>query len=246
MSAAPGSSRADVPSSTFTTVDVVLLLHNDEATVLSMVGRLLALRASFPALRRIILVDSASPDASGALASLMAALHPDVASVRLVEPGYAAAVRAGFAAASADYVAVVDGDGEYPVEALPGCIEVLDGCDMVLTFRTVRLYSRWRRFVSYVYASSVRGMFRVSFRDVGSGMKVYRRASVPLPAASSGSSFVAAEVLVRILRSGGVVREVPLVPRLNAHRPSGILRPREVARVLRDMLHLRLELSLRM
>jgi glycosyltransferase involved in cell wall biosynthesis len=82
-----------------------------------------ALLPEVPAELRVIVVDNGSVDDTSAVAEEHGALV-----VRESRPGYGAAVHAGIEAATAPYVAVMDGDGSFdPVQVLPLVEEVRRG-----------------------------------------------------------------------------------------------------------------------
>ena len=105
-----GAARARCRPSVRSVLDCQLVLpcRDEEA----------ALRALLPRVPRelsVIVVDNGSSDATAAVAR--AAGAEVVSDPR---PGYGAAVHAGIAAATATYVAVMDGDGSFdPADALP-------------------------------------------------------------------------------------------------------------------------------
>lgn len=89
----------------------------DEAPALA------GLLAKVPEVFRVIVVDNDSSDDTGAVAERLGATV-----VREMRHGYGAAVHAGLCASTADYVAVVDGDGSMdPRELLPLLEAVVDG-----------------------------------------------------------------------------------------------------------------------
>ena len=229
--------------------DIVVLLHNDELTIRQIVNELLSLQSNTPAIRSIILVDSSSPDRCGAIADEISREKP--ALVRVVHapiPGYADAVLLGLRSSSASWVAIIDGDREYPVAYLPTLISESErrAVSFVLTKRVHKPYSRYRRIVSAVYNFLVRSLFSVSFSDIGSGLRAYSRPIVDMSAECiSRSAFIAAEIPIRASLQGasGAYVEVPLLPELNTHRRSGIVRIGQITRVIREMVKFKLEVS---
>ncbi len=225
-------------------IDVVVLLYKDEATVRLITQEVLALRESVSCLGFVILVDSNSPDDSGAIADEMSRTHPDtVRSVHAAKSGYAEALSLGFASSSAPWVAIVDGDREYPVSYLKDLVSLRDKYDIILTRRLSKPYSTFRIVLSAIYNKIVRLVFRVEFIDIGSGLKMYSRMSELLDRVESKSSFIAAELPIRAVHAGRAYVEVPITQLLNTHRPSGIVNVREIVQVCRDIAHVRWSLG---
>jgi glycosyltransferase involved in cell wall biosynthesis len=76
---------------------------------------------------RLVLVDNASTDGSGALARRIAAAHPGIETVHLAEtrPGKIHALECAFAAVTTPYVAFCDADTFYPPHYLRRCEDLL-------------------------------------------------------------------------------------------------------------------------
>ena len=82
-----------------------------------------ALLPRVPAAYRVIVVDNGSKDDTAAVA-----VKHGATVVTESRPGYGAAVHAGLEAATAEYVAFMDGDGSFdPVELAPLLADVRDG-----------------------------------------------------------------------------------------------------------------------
>ncbi|HKI87276.1 MAG TPA: glycosyltransferase family 2 protein [Thermoanaerobaculia bacterium] len=110
--------------------------------------------------------------------------------------------------------------------------EELDG---VLGYRTEKLYSPWRRLVSFSFNHLTRLCFGVGFRDVGS-IRLLRRSLFGPLRLYSRSAFLNAERLLVGVRAGARLAEVPV-----AHRPrlagrGGGAKLRRVIAAVRDLL----------
>ena len=96
-------------------VSAIVPCYNAAEFVEDAVARLLAQQAIA---LEVIVVDDGSADETAALASALAAQHPEVTFVALPEnQGVAAAREAAVAAATAEYVWFVDADDEWPSDA---------------------------------------------------------------------------------------------------------------------------------
>jgi glycosyltransferase involved in cell wall biosynthesis len=96
--------------------DLVLPCRDEAAALAALLPRV-------PREFRVIVVDNGSSDGTAAVATGLGALV-----VTEPTPGYGAAVHAGVRAASAPYVAVMDGDGSFePADLLPLLRDVVEG-----------------------------------------------------------------------------------------------------------------------
>ena len=109
--------------------------------------------------------------------------------------GYGAAIRSGFANARYEWICLTDGDDEYDVFDLEKLIRLREFYDLVITFRYVKLYSSLRIFISWVYNLLVRILFRTSYRDISTGLRLVRRALVEEIDLDSSSPFIGRTVM---------------------------------------------------
>jgi glycosyltransferase involved in cell wall biosynthesis len=120
------------------------------------------------------------------------ALQPGQPWLRIIDLdgnfGEAAALCAGFASASGELVATLDGDGQNDPHDLPRLLQVLrnQGCRVVSGWRRERQEAFWLRVMPSRAANYlIRLVTRIPVHDTGCGLKVYRRevvAGVQLPA----------------------------------------------------------------
>jgi dolichol-phosphate mannosyltransferase len=180
------------------------------------------LAAAAPDGHRVLVVDGASPDGTGALADRLAARHPDRLQV-LHEPvkrglgpayldGFDVALRAG-----ARRLLEMDCDFSHD----PGDLRALLGtdADLVLGSRYVPGggVAHWgaaRRVVSRGGSWYARRVLGVDVRDLTGGFKCFRREvleAIDLPGVRSRGYAFQVELTYRALRAGFDVREVPIV-----------------------------------
>ena len=196
----------------------LILPTYDEAA--SLAGVVAGARAALAAEDlRILVVDDASPDGTGALAEALGAevLH------RPRKLGLGSAYVAGFAralAGGAELVCQLDADGSHDPAALPGLLALVrGGADVALGSRYVPGggvvgWHAARRAVSRAGCLYARAVLRVPVRDLTGGMKVWRagalRAIQPATVRSQGYAFQV-ELTYRALRGGLRVAETPIV-----------------------------------
>jgi dolichol-phosphate mannosyltransferase len=172
----------------------------------------------------VLVVDDASPDGTGEIVDKLAADEPRVHVIhRAAKLGLGTAYLDAFAWAlarsDAELVIQMDADFSHDPAEIPRMIEAARRADLVVGSRYkdgIRLlnWPLWRLFLSVaanVYASLVTG---VPVRDLTSGFKCFRRATLeglPLDAIRSDGYAFQIETTVHAWRRGARVHEVPIV-----------------------------------
>jgi glycosyltransferase involved in cell wall biosynthesis len=130
----------------------------------------------------IVVVDDASDDGTAEVA--VGSGVSGVSEIRLVRHdrnlGYGASLKTGIQAARFETIAIIDADGTYPAEAIPGLVESLAGVDMVVGDRSghpsaIPLVRRPAKAFLRALARYVTG---ISIPDLNSGLRVFRKSLV--------------------------------------------------------------------
>ncbi len=174
----------------------------------------------------VLVVDDNSPDGTGRVADALAAADPRVSVLhRTAKEGLGAAYRAGFARALADGYEVIgemDADGSHQPEQLHRLLEALDDpaapADLVIGSRwvpggSVVNWPRRREALSRGGNLYVRALLGVRVRDATAGYRLFRRSTlerIDLMTVRSTGYVFQTDLVVRTLRAGLVVREVPI------------------------------------
>jgi dolichol-phosphate mannosyltransferase len=199
----------------------IVLPTYDEADNLE--GIVAAVRAAVPE-ARVLVVDDASPDGTGAIADRLAATDPAVQVLhRPGKQGLGRAYVAGFEralAAGAEFVIEMDADFSHAPADVPRLLAAARaGADLALGSRYVPGggVENWhpvRRLVSRGGCEYARRMLRVPVRDLTGGMKCFRadalRAIDYGSVRSQGYAFQV-ELTYRTLVAGLRVVELPIV-----------------------------------
>ena len=199
----------------------VILPTYDEVESLAAV--VAGVRAALPA-ARVLVVDDASPDGTGALADRLAVADPSVMVLhRPGKAGLGRAYAAGFAralAAGAGHVIEMDADGSHDPADLPRLLAAAGaGADVVLGSRYVpgggvAGWGPLRRVLSRAGCAYARRVLGVGVRDLTGGFKCFSADALEAVEARSaraqGYGFQV-ELTWRALRRGLRVQEVPIV-----------------------------------
>jgi len=139
-------------------LSVVIPLYENSDTVSALIEELEAVLPSLAPAHEVILVDDASPDDTLGRARDLARAKPWVKVVALARNvGQHAAITAGLAHASGRRVAIMDGDGQHPPEALRTLWARADaGADVVIATWTARTDGAIRRLGSVTFWRTMR------------------------------------------------------------------------------------------
>lgn len=225
------STRAVLPAGV--TLDVVL-------PVLDEAGALPWVLARIPQGARAVVVDNGSTDGSADVARSLGA-------VVVTEPrrGYGYAVMAGVAAASAEFVAVMDADATLDPSFLVELLAVVStgSADLVMARRRPERGS-WNltgRLGNAVLARELAHRSAVRVRDLGPMRVLRRQALLDLDLEDTRFGY-ALEMVVKAARASLVVKEVdvPYLKRVGRSKVTGTVRGTALAvwdmtRVLRSM-----------
>jgi glycosyltransferase involved in cell wall biosynthesis len=184
-------------------------VYNDETTVRIVANRAIELLDEVADNYEIIIVNDGSPDSSGAIADQLALEYEKISVIHHpVNRGYGAAMKTGIAASKYEIICMVDGDNEYDVFDLKKMLAVRDYYMLIIAFRYKKLYSTKRIFISFIYNTVLRVVFKSPFRDISTGIRLIHRAVVDDLELTSNSPFIGAELTLKSMLRGFPVGEV--------------------------------------
>jgi putative flippase GtrA len=200
-------------------VDVVIPVHNEQATLERSVLRLYAhLRSVLPYTFRITIADNASTDLTWEIACRLAREVPEVRAVHLPAKGRGWALSQVWAGSDAAVLAYMDADLSTDLAAvLPLLAPLLSGhSDLAIGTRLGRgshvVRGPKREFISRTYNLIVRTALGAGFSDAQCGFKAIRAdaAAELLPLVEDREWFFDTELLVLAERCGMRIHEVPV------------------------------------
>ncbi|MBP7228649.1 MAG: glycosyltransferase family 2 protein [Longilinea sp.] len=142
-------------------VDLVIPVYNEEATITLFYQQLCRAIADLPYTFRIIFVNDGSGDGLSERLQALAAQDPRLIVLELSRNfGQQAAVTAGLDYADADYVISLDGDGEHPPELIGEMLSLASqGYEVVLGQRAraqqAGPFKRWTSDAFYTFINSI-------------------------------------------------------------------------------------------
>lgn len=206
-------------------LSIVIPFYNEEDNVQNVV---LETRQTNPE-AEIIAVNDGSSDKTGPLLDGIAGIQVIHFSRNL---GQSAAIYAGLLAATGEFCAMIDGDGQNDPADIPTLLSLTEKADVICGYRATRNDSLSRKIASRI-ANRVRSFFlRDGVRDTGCTLKLIRRAHVKyLIPFNAMHRFMPA-----LLKSGGLtILEYPV-----NHRPrrAGVSKYTVAGRALRGIYDL--------
>jgi glycosyltransferase involved in cell wall biosynthesis len=190
-------------------VSIFFPVYRDEKTVQRVTEKSLRVLEEVANQYEVIIVDDGSPDRSGEIADELAKQYPQVSVIHHPSNlGYGAAIKSGLSQARYDWICFTDGDDEYDIYDLKKLLAVKDSYDLVITFRYVKIYSGDRQFISWVYNSVLRTLFKTHYRDISTGLRLIRKSLADQIECQSNSPFIGAEITIRSMLKGYRVGEV--------------------------------------
>lgn len=199
--------------------------YNEEANIRETVESAVRAAEDSPLVGHyeVIVVDDGSRDGTARAVRLLAERHR---AVRLVSHGenrgYGAALRSGFAAARMDYVFFTDADLQFDLGELDRLLLHAPRYDVVVGYRAPRRDPFMRLVNARAWSWLNRLLFGLAVADIDAAFKLFRADVIKrLPLRSRGA-MISAELLIRLLRRGQEIKEVPVThaPR-RAGAPTG-------------------------
>ena len=204
-------------------VAIVVPLKDEEEGVPSLLAALDALADGARATTfEFVFVDDGSTDRTHALLQERLAGRANARLVQHAENrGISAAIRSGVLATDAPVVVSIDADLSYDLGEIAPMLALLDGvgegkgvADVVTASPyhprgSVRGVPGWRLFLSRTLSACYRLLLRQPIHTWTACFRACRRSAIADLPLVNGGFLVTAELLVRVLRRGGVVREHP-------------------------------------
>jgi glycosyltransferase involved in cell wall biosynthesis len=212
--------------------------YNDGGTIASLViltgNTLRELTGDF----EIIVVQNGSSDYTSEVLDELARLVPALRVLHFDESlGYGGALRAGFAAATKEWVFYTDGDAQYDPRELRDLVAALGpGIDMVNGWKIKRHDPPIRIVIGWLYQVFVKLLFGLVIRDVDCDFRLIRRAVFERVTLESTTGTITFELVKKIQDAGYGIIEVPVHHWFRQYGKSQFFNFPRVARTLFAMI----------
>lgn len=223
---------------------MVLPAYNEEANIARAVKDADAALDSTGVEYELIVVNDGSRDRTGNILKDLARVH---SSLRVVEHfpnrGYGGALRAGFAAASCEWIFQSDSDNQFDYAEIARLIALTPGRDAVVGYREPRRDPLMRRLNGWGWNRLVRLMFGYVVRDIDCAFRLIRRSALESVCLTSDGAMISTELLAGLKARGFVIGETSVthLPRESGD-PTGA-NMRVILRAFKDLVRYRVDLS---
>ena len=158
----------------------------------------------------VVLVNDGRKDRTGEIAEKIAAKNSCLRVIHQQNGGYSKAMLTGINASRKKYVAYMPADGQFLVDDMRHCFEVMPRNDMVLGYRGGRQDYTIRRIIfSYTYLLILLLLFNIKYMDVGWVVIWNTKKVRSLKLNATKGIFILAETVVRFMKSGHKIAEAP-------------------------------------
>ncbi len=227
-------------------LSLVIPVHNEAENIAGVVRRSRDVLSRLTPDFEVVLVDDGCHDRT--VERAREALGDDADRLTVVRHGqklgYGISVADGLRASRGDYVAFMDGDGQFDAGDLLKLVALLPVADLIGGWRIHRADPWHRSVVSGTFNVFVRVLYGIRYRDVDCGLKLMRRevleAVSPLLARAA---LLNTELYFKAGRCGFRVAQagVPHHRRLAGVRSGGRLVP--ILRAVRELVRLRVRIA---
>ncbi len=225
-------------------LSAVLPAHNEERNVEWAVERCDAALQSLGVDYELIVVDDVSGDATGTILDRLGRCYPRLRIVtRTANPGYGAALRAGFAAARYDWIFFSHTDNQFDFTDLRLLLPYAPAYDIVTGFRKPRRDPPMRRLNGWGWNVLIRLFFGSVVRDIDCGFKLFRRSLLEEVPIMSQGAMIDAEIVVGAHARAARIREVNVPHYERTHGQATGAKPIVILRALRDLVRYRVRLG---
>lgn len=198
-------------------LSIVILCYRSEESIIRFFEQVRDLVEQVTSDYEIVLVGNyqeGSADKTKEIVEKIAASEPKVVAITRVKKGMMGwDMRMGMEKTRGNYICVIDGDGQFPMDSIRRCYEEikLDKYDLVKTYRDKRHDGFYRNLVSKTYNVLFSVLFpNLRSKDINSKPKILTRSVYEQLNLTSNDWFIDAEIMINIRRKKLLVFEFPI------------------------------------
>jgi glycosyltransferase involved in cell wall biosynthesis len=192
-------------------ISLIIPAYNEEANIEIVISKAIkVLRTLFQDFE-VIIVDDGSFDQTKKIVNH---LIQDEPRIKLISHhhnlGYGAALNSGILAARKDLVFLTDADDQFDFSEIGKLLHFIPAYDGVIGYRFNRRDPIIRILLAKAWNWLNGLLFGLKFRDINCAFKLFKKSTVQNIGIKSKGAFISAELLIRLVRNGYKVKEVPV------------------------------------
>ena len=226
----------------FKNFSIVIPIFNEEEILEESTNAIFSLCKRMEIDFEIIFSENGSTDKTKAIAEELTNKHPEIKIISNPEPNYGNALKTGFKIAKNDLVISFDID-YYSESFLSEALKLESEYSGITASKRLGSSEDGRRFIRRLatnfFVILLKTLFGTKLSDTH-GMKAIKKSEIEkfLPKVVSTQDIFDTELLIRIEKNGGKIKEVPA--KLNEIRPSVSLIYKRIPRTLKSLIKLRI------
>ena len=200
------------PNKKLSSITAFFPCYNDSGTIPTMIIRAVQTLREVTDDYEVVVINDGSADDSGRVLDDMASHYGQLRVIHRARPsGYGGVLRAGFSAATKDWIFYTDGDAQYDARELSILVDAVDeGVDMVNGYKIKRRDPFHRIVIGLAYQYFVKAIFGLVIRDVDCDFRLIRRAVFDRITLESTTGTITFEMVKKIQDAGYRIIEVPV------------------------------------
>ena len=198
-------------------LSIVVLCYRAEEDIIPFVEQLKAILPPLTDKFEIVLVGNYFPDTEDRTKEIVEKLAQENIHIKAIAKPKKGMMGwdmlEGIKVAEGDYICVIDGDGQFPIESIGTCFATIkeQNLDLVKTYRKKRFDGNKRIFVSKIYNLLFHFLFpNFKCKDVNSKPKIIHRKALDRMHLSSTDWFIDAEIMINVRRHKMNFAEFPI------------------------------------
>ena len=226
----------------FKNFSIVIPIYNEEEILEESTNAIFSLCKRMEIDFEIIFSENGSTDKTKAIAEELTNKHPEIKIISNPEPNYGNALKTGFEIAKNDLVISFDID-YYSESFLSEALKLESEYSGITASKRLGSSEDGRRFIRRLatnfFVILLKTLFGTKLSDTH-GMKAIKKSEIEkfLPKVVSTQDIFDTELLIRIEKNGGKIKEVPA--KVNEIRPSVSLIYKRIPRTLKSLIKLRI------
>lgn len=198
--------------------------YNEEGNIGNTAEKAIAVLKTLDLKWEVVIIDDGSKDKTGQIADELAEKYSQVRVVHQPNGGYGAALRAGFANSTLEWVTYTDGDGQFDFAEISNMLAAAENADVVWGYRIKRNDPFYRLLFAKGWTISLWLLLGLNLKDPDCGFKLFKKSVVEsiMPLESKRGAMINAELAAKAQNKGFLIAQVGVhhYPRL-AGKPTG-------------------------